>query len=402
MMRMRIPLSTSLVKEGAALIRVPKVEAYPDRPPGRAIYKAPVFYNPRMRLNRDSAVLALKAHRRKSSKSLTLCEPMCGTGVRGIRLALEVDGVERAVLGDVNPLAVELAEINAALNNVSDRVRVRLMEANLLLTLHSVRGQRFDYVDIDPYGSPAPYMESALRACREGGMIALTATDTAPLCGVNPNSCLRKYGGWPLRTEYSKEVALRLLFASLANAAARLEMAVTPLFSFSIDHYVRAYEYVERGARRADDCLREVGYILHCGRCLNRRTIRRGVRWDEACEVCGGRMEVGGPLWTGRLADPTFCDEMAKVFEGGFWGEARLGRLINLVRGEAELPPTFFNIDLHCSRLRVRSQPMDEVLTSLEDAGFRAARTHFDERGVKSDASTVEFQRILKGLAEGG
>ncbi|MBS7638416.1 tRNA (guanine(10)-N(2))-dimethyltransferase, partial [Candidatus Bathyarchaeota archaeon] len=259
---MGLPFSTSQIREGAALINVPVLETCPDKSPYRAIYKAPVFYNPRMKLNRDSAVIVLKAHQRMFSKSLRLCEPMCGTGVRGIRFALEVEGLEEAVLGDVNPLAVRLAEINADLNNVSDRVRVRLMEANLLLALHASRTQRFDYIDIDPYGSPVPYIESALRACRDGGLIALTATDMAPLCGVNPRACLRRYGGWPLRTEYSKELALRLLVSSLVLAAARLEMFVNPVFSFSIDHYLRVYASVGRGARGADSCLNEVGYIL--------------------------------------------------------------------------------------------------------------------------------------------
>jgi tRNA (guanine26-N2/guanine27-N2)-dimethyltransferase len=396
---MEIPFSTSLVREGAALLRVPKVEAVLDGSRVEAIYRAPVFYNPRMKLNRDSAVLVLNAYRRRAPKGLKLCEPMCGTGVRGIRLALEVEGVEGVVMGDVSPLAVRLAEINAALNRVSDRVRVRLMDANLLLALHAARGLRFDYVDIDPYGSPVPYMEAALRACRDGGIIALTATDMAPLCGVNPRACLRKYGGWPLRTEYSKELALRLLMGSLVNAGARLEIAVNPIFSFSIDHYVRTYAHVERGARRADSCMSHVGYVLHCGRCLNRRMVHRGSGLEDVCEVCGGKMEAGGPLWTGRLADADLLGMMAPMSEI-FSGEARLRRLIGLLSEENDLPPTFFNIDLHCSRLGIRSQPTERVLTSLEDAGFRAARTHFDERGIKSDASTSEFQRILRVSAE--
>lgn len=398
---MEIPFSTTLIKEGAAIIKVPAVEAYGGKFTEIAIHKAPVFYNPRMKLNRDSAVLTLKAYQRVFSRSLKICEPMCGTGVRGIRLALEVEGLEEAVLGDLNPLAVRLAEMNAALNNIADKVRVRLMEANLLLTLHAAHGQRFDYIDIDPYGSPVPYLESALRACRDRGIIALTATDMAPLCGVNPKACLRKYGGWPLRTEYSKELALRLLISSLVSAAARLEMSVTPLFSFSIDHYIRVYASVERGARGADSCLDEIGYILHCSRCLNRRVIRQSLGGiEDECEVCGGKMEVGGPLWIGKLADPVFCSLMASILEEEFFGEERLGRLINLVRGELDLPPFFFNIDLHCSKLRVRSQPTGRVLTFLRNAGFRAARTHFDERGVKSDAPAIEFQRVLEESVE--
>ncbi|RJS87606.1 tRNA (guanine(10)-N(2))-dimethyltransferase, partial [Candidatus Bathyarchaeota archaeon] len=89
-----------------------------------------------MKMNRDSAILAVSALHRRVGRALTLCEPMCGTGVRGIRLALEAEGVSEVVMGDLNPHAVELSETNIRLNRVSNRVRVRLLEANLLLSLH--------------------------------------------------------------------------------------------------------------------------------------------------------------------------------------------------------------------------------------------------------------------------
>jgi len=218
---MSLGFSTGSVREGAAVIQVPELRLADGEHLDHAISRAPVFYNPRMRLNRDTAVLALGVHGRHLSRRLVICEPMCGTGVRGIRLALEVPDVEGVIMGDLNPRAVRLAEENAARNDVSDRVRVRLMEANLLLSLHDHSRRRFDYIDLDPYGSPAPYLDAAVRSCRNRGMVALTATDMAPLCGVNPRACLRKYGGLPLRTPYSHEVALRLLAGALVVAAAR-------------------------------------------------------------------------------------------------------------------------------------------------------------------------------------
>jgi len=143
---------TTLVREGAASLRVPEITEREGEPLEQARSRSPVFFNPRMRLNRDSAVLALGVHQRRVSRPLTVCEPMCGTGVRGIRLALETSGVERVVMGDMNSSAVRLAQENARLNGVSDRVSVRLMEANLILSLHSKPLSRFDYVDVDPDG----------------------------------------------------------------------------------------------------------------------------------------------------------------------------------------------------------------------------------------------------------
>ena len=56
---------------------------------------------------------------------------------------------------------------------------------------------RFDYIDIDPFGSPVGFVDSAMRSIKNGGVVACTATDTAALCGVYPRVCQRRYGAIP-------------------------------------------------------------------------------------------------------------------------------------------------------------------------------------------------------------
>ncbi|KON30106.1 hypothetical protein AC482_04705 [miscellaneous Crenarchaeota group-15 archaeon DG-45] len=397
---MSLGFPTRRVREGAVALMVPELGRAEGEPLDRAISRAPVFYNPRMRLNRDTAVLALRAHGMRISRPAVACEPLCGTGVRGIRLAVEVAGVERVIMGDLNPEAVRLAEMNAALNGVSGRVRARLMDANILLSLHDRPRSRLDYIDIDPYGSPAPYLDAAVRACRHGGMVALTATDMAPLCGVHPEACLRKYGGLPLRTEYCHEAALRLVTGALVVASVRHDVAARPLFSFAADHYVRLYAALERGAGRADRALEDMGFLLHCPGCLERRPASVDeLGGSGRCGACGSRMMVGGPMWLGELADPAFCDVMLAVSDGSaLSSNRRLMGLIGLVRGEVGFKPGFYNVDTFCSRLGVASASMDDVLSALVEAGLGAARTHFHRRGVKTDASAAEVENVLKGL----
>jgi len=43
--------------------------------------------------------------------------------------------------------------------------------------------QTYDAIDLDPYGTPAHLLDSALQAVAEGGLLAVTATDMAVLCG---------------------------------------------------------------------------------------------------------------------------------------------------------------------------------------------------------------------------
>ena len=45
--------------------------------------------------------------------------------------------------------------------------------------------QAYDVVDLDPYGTPAPLLDSALQCVADGGLLCCTATDMANLCGNN-------------------------------------------------------------------------------------------------------------------------------------------------------------------------------------------------------------------------
>lgn len=297
-------------QEGAAKLLVPTVARREGEPLDHARSRAAVFYNPLMRLNRDTAVLAASVLGDRLGRPLKVCEPMCGVGVRGVRLVLEA-GAEKVIMGDLNPSGVQIAEENTRRNGVTDRVTVRFMDANLMLNLHSSPMNRLDYVDIDPFGSPSEFLDSTVRATRDGGIIALTATDMAPLCGVSPTACLRKYGGKPLRTSYTHEVALRLLVGAAVRAAAVHEMGVRPVFGYYADHYIRVYLALRHGAKPADATLAEMGYIVHCPRCLHREAVKGAyLKASRNCTTCGGPMMVGGPMWLGELADDAFAREM--------------------------------------------------------------------------------------------
>jgi tRNA (guanine26-N2/guanine27-N2)-dimethyltransferase len=388
---------TEEVVEGAARVLVPRLDRAEGEPLDHARSRAAVFYNPAMRLNRDTAVLVLAVQGEALGRAMEACEPMCGSGVRGVRLVLEA-GAGRVIMGDLNPSAVQLAEENARRNHVSDRVKIRMMDANLLMNLHSSPMNRFDYVDIDPYGSPAQFLDSAVRCTRDGGVVALTATDMAPLCGVNPVACLRKYGGRPMRASYTHEVALRLLLGSFVRAAAVHEMGVKPLFGYYADHYVRTYLQIKQGAKPADATLAEMGYILNCPRCLRRVSVKGSyLKASRTCGACGGQMVVGGPMWLGETADGGFLGGMlAKVGSSGVAWEPRLENLMNMIRDEVGLPPAFYSLDELCSRLRISSLPLDFVLEKLRGAGFKASRTHFHERGLRTDAGVSDLESLLK------
>lgn len=75
--------------------------------------------------------------------------------------------------------------------------------------------QAYDAVDLDPYGSPTQLLDSAVQAVAEGGLLLVTATDMAVLCGNNGEACWGKYGSYPLHRPYCHEMALRILLATI-------------------------------------------------------------------------------------------------------------------------------------------------------------------------------------------
>jgi len=375
------------------------LKAYAKSPSDYAPSKAPVFYNPVMELNRDIAVLALQAYRRSAKREISICEPLAACGAMGIRLAAEVKGVKKVVMTDINSTAANLAKLNVELNNLERKATVKNAEANALLSRHSAPHKRFDAIDIDPFGSPVPFLDSAVRALRNQGLLAVTATDMAPLCGVHPRACIRKYGGRPQRTEYCHELAARLLAGSLATTAARNNIGMNMIFSHCSDHYVRVYATIGYGAKKADEAIKNMGYVLHCFKCYHRETIHQHslVQHGGKCPECSQKLSVAGPLWLGQILDRRFCEQMEKETEGRvFRLQNRILKILTLARDEAEAPPTYYVIDRLCGALALPVPPMKKVADTLRRQGFLAVPTHFNPKALKSDASASEMKEILR------
>ena len=392
---------TEIVEEGKVSVVVPKLSAYVKEAWEYAPSKAPVFYNPAMELNRDLAVLALQAYQKRLRREISVCEPLTGCGIRGVRFSVEVDGVRKVFVNDINPEAAKLAKFNVEHNGLAERVSVANEDANLFLSRYAAPRKRFDYIDVDPFGSPVPYLDAAVRALRDGGLLALTATDMAPLCGVHSKACVRKYGGKPLRTGYCHELAVRLLVGCLTTVAARHEIGIKVVFSHSTDHYIRAYAVAHYGARLADKSLRMMGYILHCFSCFHREKSEGMVSpLKIECPECGSKLNIAGPLWLGKILDEDFCSSMKREADGRrLKREKRILRLLSLVQEEAEASVTYYVIDKICDKLNLPVPPLIEVMDNIKKAGFQATPTHFNSRGVRTNAPANVVKEVITKLS---
>jgi tRNA (guanine26-N2/guanine27-N2)-dimethyltransferase len=387
---------SEIIKEGKVQVLVPKLEAYGVKPSDFAPSKAPVFYNPVMEFNRDLTVLAFQAYQRMAGREISICDPFTSQGIRGVRFAAEISGVKKVLISDINEHAFKLAKHNVHLNGLEKKVTVKHKDANCVLSCNASPKKRFDIVDVDPFGTPAPYLDSALQAIRNNGLLASTATDLAPLCGVHAKACIRKYGGRPLRTEYCHEVAVRLLAGCTATLAAKHDIGIKVAFSHSSEHYIRLYSQIAYGAKKADESVKSLGYILHCFNCFHRETTHQPFG-NLKCPECGSKMDYAGPLWLEKIFDSDFIDLMMKENKSvAFRNSGRITKLLALTKDEAEAPITYYVVDKLSGKLGLPSPSLQAFLSALRDSGFRAVQTHFNTRGVRTDAPAMAMHKLLK------
>lgn len=376
------------VKEGDTIILAPKSSIFSKIPP-----RSPAFYNPAAKLNRDVSLRIYSAYVNLRCLDVTFADVLSGVGARGLRVAKECSKVTQVYLNDLNLRAIELAKQAAELNGVSDRCVFTTKDALILLAEHSAPRSRFDIVDVDPFGSPLSYLPAALRAVKRGGLISLTATDTAVLCGVYPKVALRRYGGLSMRCEYGNEVGARLLFSAAARQAMSLNAGITPVFAHASRHYIRVYFMLESGALKADENLGKIGYINQCSRC----GYRESGESRDLCPTCGVKMLSAGPLWVGALFSRSVL-EAASRFRSDRFKPEPADRIITLALDECDLPPAYYTVDEVAEQLNVAMPSIKDVIGSLRARGFRAARTVFNPRGIRTDAPKKGVEEAVLSL----
>jgi len=364
-----------LVTEGAVEVEVPEGA-------GDAV-TADLFFNPVQELNRDLTVAALRAYREDEPRASTYLDANAATGVRGVRAA--ADGWD-ATLCDVDPDAVERSRANLARNDLDGEVVHR--DANALM-----HERHFDVVDVDPFGTPMPFADAACRAAT--GLLCVTATDTAPLCGAHFHSGVRSYWTVPRNTEYHAEMGVRVLLSALVRTAARYDLAATPVCTHATKHYVRTYLRLDSGARAADDRVDELGYVHHCEHCLHRDheygLIAHPPEW---CPACGEGVQTAGPIWLGETADDDFLAAVANAVDDEMGTAEEARSLLDTLRAELATP-THYDQHRLCKRWGRSANSMDEFLDRLRAAGYEASRTHYGGTTFKTNADVGEIHDAL-------
>jgi tRNA (guanine26-N2/guanine27-N2)-dimethyltransferase len=356
------------VKEGSTAFFVPAQDADTDFPPGTAA----VFFNRRMELNRDATVLFCSCIEPPPRDYL---DAMGATGARGLRIAHEC-GIP-VTINDRDPEAIAVIERNIRCEGCTIELLQR--DARALLS-----ERRFDAVDLDPFGTPAPFVDAGARGARR--YLFVTATDTAPLCGAHLKAGMRRYFARPMNTEYHAEVGLRILLGFVAREVIKYDRGLEPLFCFSREHFFRLHLRLTDGARAADRTLARIGFVLQCKRCPYREELQKMFPENVACPHCGDPLVPIGPLWLGAINERALLARMQARLDDIELGTGKeLEKLISICSDELDTG-THYDYHVFARWQKISPPEIDTVIARLRDAGYAATRTHYSGYGIKTDA----------------
>ena len=388
----------SVILENDTKIMVPSGAVKEKEPP-----RFPVFFNPAAKFNRDVSIQIYKAFiDSKKDNEISFVDTMTGSGIRGVRVANEIPKITKIIFNDFNSFSVQISKINAILNNVYNRCEFYNKEICDFLSTKINFENRATIVDIDPFGSPAPYLDCVLRSVENGGLISVTATDTAVLCGVYPKVCYRKYYGYPLRTNYSGEIGVRLLISSIALIASRLDLSIMPVFSHGYRNYIRVYCKISKSNYFANKVHEKLGYVVHCFNCRYRYFVK-SLYGIPNCNNCHKRVTIGGPLWTSQIFDKELiCKITDSIAENGHRPEdsntsnqSSILDFFAITLCELDAIPFYYVNDEIGKMTKKNVMSVTKIIEKLKINGYQSSKTVFAPNGFKTNASITEIKKLL-------
>jgi tRNA (guanine26-N2/guanine27-N2)-dimethyltransferase len=355
------------VVEGTTKFYVPDPEKY------KLDSNMPVFFNSVMKLNRDITVQIVK----NSFKKPKVLDLLAGTGAKGLRIANEIPS-SKVDLNDGNPTAAKLIKKNAKLNKLE--VDVFRDSANKLLKQSR---RTYDFIDVDPFGTPIPFLEDSIKRLRKNGIIGVTATDTSALVGTYPSACMKKYGANNIKTKFMFEVGSRILIKKIVEEGIKQEISLEPIFTHSSNHYIRIY--LKRVNKTLATIKKKVRPLFYCQNCTNFKISEVFTNSKKRC-FCGAYFDQLGPLWIGKLWDRRLVEKL----EGN--------KTIDLIKDESKLN-VFGYFDYHAIAKRIKKKKdlpkMKNLIETIKKKGYNATRTHFSPTGIRSDIPPRTFSKLL-------
>lgn len=218
-----------------------------------------------------------KSERDKASKPvfrLSILDALSATGLRALRYAKELPFQISVTANDISPEAAAAIKLNVQHNELGERIHT--INENALAHMYDVafpsqqkkgpRIPKYDVVDLDPYGTAAPFFDASLQAINDnGGLLCVTCTDAGVWASNGyPEKAYALYGGIPTKGNHSHEVGLRLIIHAIATTASRYGLSIEPLLSLSIDFYARIFIRVKKSPVEVKFLAPKTMFLYNC------------------------------------------------------------------------------------------------------------------------------------------
>ncbi|KAL3624088.1 hypothetical protein CASFOL_032904 [Castilleja foliolosa] len=353
-----------------------------------------------------------KGHR--ELKPPRVLEALSASGLRALRYAREIDGIGQVVALDNDKVSVESCRRNIKFNGsvACSKVESTLVDARVYMLTHP---KEFDVVDLDPYGSPSVFLDSAVQSVVDGGILMCTATDMAVLCGGNGEVCYSKYGSYPLKGKYCHEMALRILLACIESHANRYKRYIVPVLSVQMDFYVRVFVRVYTSASAMKNTPLKLSYVYQCigcdsfhlqpvGRTISKNTSVRnlpgfGPVVAQECSDCGKKYNMGGPIWSAPIHDQEWVTSIladVKSMKNRYPAFNRISAVLTTISEELPDVPLFLSLHNLCSTLKCTSPSAVIFRSAVINAGYRISGSHVNPLGLKTDAPMHVIWDIMR------
>ncbi|KAI5442719.1 probable tRNA (guanine(26)-N(2))-dimethyltransferase 1 [Lathyrus oleraceus] len=350
----------------------------------------------------------------KELKPPRVLEALSASGLRALRYAREIEGIGQVVALDNDPASVEACRRNIQFNGsvAISKVESHLADARVYMLANP---KEFDVVDLDPYGSPSVFLDSAVQAVADGGILMCTATDMAVLCGGNGEVCYSKYGSYPTKGKYCHEMALRIVLASIESHANRYKRYIVPVLSVQKDFYLRVFVRIYTSASAMKNTPLKLSYVYQCTGCdsfhlqpLGRASTKNAsVRYlpgfgpvvPQDCTDCGKKFIMGGPIWSAPIHDQEWVASIiADVYrmKSSYPAYEHISAILNTISEELPDVPLFLSLHNLCATLKCTSPSAVIFRSAVINAGYRISRSHVCAIGLKSDAPMDVIWDIMR------
>jgi tRNA (guanine26-N2/guanine27-N2)-dimethyltransferase len=396
--------------------------------------------------------------------SFTILDALSATGLRALRYAHEIPFTTSVTANDLLPTATKTIELNVKHNKLENKIKANT--GNAMTYMYSLVGddvdpkgrfkptgnKKYDVIDLDPYGTAAPFLDAAVQAVRsDGGLLCVTCTDAGVWASNGyPEKSFSLYGGIPIKGMHSHEGGLRLILHAIATSAARYGLAIEPLLSLSIDFYARVFVRIHKSAADVKFLAGKTMVVYNCDTGCGAWTTQliaknklapnksgKGFFWkhvfggaptaSENCVHCGKKTHLAGPMYGGPIHSPEFIkrilDDLPKVSKNTYQTTDRIEGMLTLALEETLSPPEdensptfpsktgkydpaavdlypFFFIPSVLAKVIHCITPHENALRgALRHLGYRVTRSHTKPGSIRTDAPWSVIWEVMREWA---